>query len=152
MELAVVLCSPDSQEEIDCYINACSFLAQLSAAGEAYISMVIWTFRRNFEEDRSDDTSEHFSGDVAGCKMWIIYAGQWLFQQMIHSPRPLSSFDKDVWKGGTLYSGPVLDLARWRFWRKGLESASEGTQLTDKTKSLVQKAIVLMDAIEHATV
>ncbi|KAJ5714549.1 uncharacterized protein N7483_011730 [Penicillium malachiteum] len=109
------LCGPESQKEIDSYINMCSFLARLSAAGEEYFSLAIWNFRQNLEYDRSDNTSEHFGGDLAGCIMWIFYAGQWLFQKVAHCHAVLDSHDEQTWECGPLYTGPVLGLARWRF-------------------------------------
>ncbi|KAJ5638685.1 hypothetical protein N7528_001075 [Penicillium herquei] len=134
-----MLCAPDTQEEIDSYINVCSFLARLSAAGEEYFPLAIWNFRQNLEYDRSD--YKHLSEDLAG---------QWLFQNVAHCPAVLDSSEQQTLECGSLYSGPVLGLARWSFWRKGLESVSESTQLTDQTKSLVQKAVDLMNAIERA--
>ncbi|KAJ6023993.1 hypothetical protein N7540_004790 [Penicillium herquei] len=135
---------PDSQTE-QAYINQCAFMARLSCAG------IIQGFHASFRNLRTSlefdwSKDDHHNTRVAGSTMWIIFAGQCLFQNMVHSHVDEMSSER-----GELYTGPVMGLDRWRFWRKAFESAEEGTQLSDDTKALVRKAINLMVAIEPNT-
>ncbi|KAJ5714550.1 uncharacterized protein N7483_011731 [Penicillium malachiteum] len=136
---------PDSQTE-EAYIRQCAFMARLSSAGIIQgFHTSLRNLRTSLEFDWSKD--DHHNMRVAGSTMWILFAGQFLFQNMVHSRACVDEVSLEL---GELYTGPVMGLDRWCFWRKAFDSARECTQFSDDTKALVGKTIDLMDAIERA--
>ncbi|KAJ5638684.1 hypothetical protein N7528_001074 [Penicillium herquei] len=139
---------PDSQTE-EAYIRQCAFIARLSSAGIIHgLQTPVRNLRISLESDWGAD--DYHDVRVAGSAMWILFAGQCLFQKLLPDVIPPFDCNGGALFTGRLYTGPVMGLARWHFWRKAFKSAREGAQLSDDIKSLVCKAIDLMDAIERA--
>ncbi|OJJ51771.1 hypothetical protein ASPZODRAFT_163556 [Penicilliopsis zonata CBS 506.65] len=144
------LFEPGTSEEV-ASLNECAFLARLSAAGiSPDIIYAIWNFRELLEEEAAyKHNAALYSASMAGASVWIIYAGQSLFKEVVHSPRA-SSLNETSWRTGTLYDGPILGFPRWSFWRKTLDAARESPRVGDDTRVLTQKAVELMDVLERA--
>ncbi|KAJ5718549.1 hypothetical protein N7488_004195 [Penicillium malachiteum] len=133
----------------EAYIRQCAFIARLSSAGIIHgVQTTVRNLRISLESDWI--AVDSYNVRVAGSAMWILFAGQCLFQNL--HPEVIPPFDCNggALFTGRLYTGPVMSLARWHFWRNAFKSAREGAQLSDDTESLVCKAIDLMDAIERA--
>jgi hypothetical protein len=62
----------------------------------------------------------------------------------------MTSEDEICWDVGSLYTGPILGLVRWKFWHKALATAIESSRAGDESRRLAQKAVDFMDAIELA--
>lgn len=106
----------------------------------------IWTLRLYLEEPSSDDC---YSGRVMTAAVWIVYAGQWLFTQMVQCPRAMDSWDERACSAGSLYTGSVLGLTRWTYWKEALKTASESEKAHEEARRLTRKAVAFMDAIEE---
>lgn len=111
-------------------------------------SYAIWTLRANLEESHSENA---YSGRISGAAVWILYAGQWLFTEIVECPRLLTPENKRFWGVGSLYTGPILGLVRWKFWHKGFAAATENRRASDESRQIAQKAVDLMDAIGLAS-
>ena len=110
-------------------------------------STAVLLLKRTLEDDSSPE-NPRYSGFITGASMWIIHAGQWLFMEVVLSPRAMSGSENGKWGNGALYTGPILGLERWVFWRKAFEDAKEKTSLSEETRGLAQKAANFMNALE----
>ncbi|KAJ5155263.1 hypothetical protein N7492_008066 [Penicillium capsulatum] len=80
--------------------------------------------------------------------VWILYAGQWLFTEVVETPRSLTASDERRWGPGELYKGPVLGLPRWKFWKQALHAASGNKNARDEAQRFAHKAVDFMDDLE----
>lgn len=128
-------------------INISSFLARLCSYGMFGRPLwAIWTLRLYLEYPNSDDC---YSGSILIAAVWIIYAGQWIFTQMVQTPFAMDPWYENACSTGDLYTGPILGLARWRFWKEAFDAASESEKVHDDARRLARKAVVFMGAIEQ---
>lgn len=126
------------------YANLNAFLAYLSIYGITNgFNWAIGTLRDNIEEEK---TEECYSEIISATSMWILCAGQWLFTEIMY-PRETSEDDEKAWRGGPLYTGPILGLERWKFWQKAFAAAAESQHANEECKKLALKAVDLMGAI-----
>lgn len=99
-------------------------------------------------ETGSSAEDPRYNGCIASASMWIIYAGQWLFTEIVKSPPTTSKSNEGLWRNGPLYTGSVLGLERWKFWRQAFEDACVNVQVSSESRALAEKAMNFMNAIE----
>ncbi|KAJ5109438.1 hypothetical protein N7456_006113 [Penicillium angulare] len=139
--------TPEEQQSINEY----AFLARLSAAGIlGDVKFATTHLKAMLEADVDYENNDPlYSGRIAEATMWIIYAGQWLFKELVQSPCAREPSDKGAFLPGPLYSGSILGITRWLFWKKVLEVARESTRVSDETRRLTTKAVDFMNALEQ---
>jgi hypothetical protein len=103
--------------------------------------------RDNLEDD--GDKEEYHNDAFSASAMWIICAGQWLFDQLVQFPRNIDDdeYYESAWSGGPSYKGPIIGLERWKFWQKAFTAAAESSMANDECKKNALKAANLMDVI-----
>ena len=111
-------------------------------------SSAIISLKETLETHHESETP-HYSGFIASASMWFIYAGQWLFTEVVQSPCAISKSDEGAWSNGPHYTGSVQGLERWRFWRKALEDSQADTRVAPESRALAEKAMIFMDAVER---
>lgn len=109
-------------------------------------------FRDTFEGSNNRDSSNQLRIDlIMSAALWIIYAGQAIYNQVVLAPR--SAIDGKVeltWKTGPGYKGKELTgRDRWLLWRKGFGDALEYGEANEKTIDFATRAIAIMDALDH---
>lgn len=105
--------------------------------------------RENLEDDDYDE--EYYNDSINASAMWIICAGQWLFDQFVQYPRNIDGDEhyESSWRGGSQYKGPLMGLERWKFWQKAFTAAAESSKANDECKTNALKAANLMDVISR---
>ncbi|KAJ5116949.1 hypothetical protein N7456_001297 [Penicillium angulare] len=106
-----IIFEPSNPEE-DGFISECAFLARLSVIhmlGDGGLAVCV--MKHTLEHDF---TAGHlcYNGSIAAASMWILYAGQWLFAQVVKPRYPTSIEGRGMWSAGVLYEGPVFGLER----------------------------------------
>ncbi|CRG86319.1 hypothetical protein PISL3812_03324 [Talaromyces islandicus] len=131
-------------------VNFCAFVARLSTTEILNyfdgLNYAIWTMRDNLEEEHND--GEYSNDAISSSAMWIICAGQWLFNELVQFPRNINDeYYESAWKVGPLYQGPIIGLERWKFWQKAFTVAAESSNANDECKKNALKAANLMEVI-----
>ncbi|RJE26955.1 hypothetical protein PHISCL_00656 [Aspergillus sclerotialis] len=117
--------------EIDCHIG---FHSPVFA---------IWTMRDAFEEPPEDEKNHC-------CSSIRPLGGQGLFKHVI-CPDDVPSNGMRSWLLGPLYEGGErFTLDRWRFWRKGFETAAANGEFKDECRNVAENASSLMGAFEKS--
>jgi hypothetical protein len=93
-----------------------AFIARLTCLGALFpidTPWPIWTLGDALEEDQDGRWDEK---QVSSAAMWIICAGQWVFNQiaLYSGPQP-KGWHEAIWSRGPLYEGPLAGLERWNF-------------------------------------
>ncbi|KAJ5326653.1 hypothetical protein MYU51_001913 [Penicillium brevicompactum] len=139
---------PSTSEETQ-FINESAFLARLSAAHMYSDASVAVTGLCQTLETEDASENPRYNGFIAAASMWIIHAGQWIFAEVVRSPRGTSKGDEGIWSNGPLYTGSVQGIERWKFWRKALEDSQANVQISSESRALAGKAKDFMDAVER---
>lgn len=140
---------PDEPNEHDHYINLSAFIARLMTERiiehpDFILSLMIDAF----ENDPSRLTPLLRNAFVRAAAMYIIYAGQTAFSNIVLLPDMDELNGDKRMEAGPMYNGPVAGLKRWAFWKKGFEAAVESSDSTDGCKKLAGKAAQLMACLE----
>ncbi|KAB8228020.1 hypothetical protein BDV23DRAFT_189353 [Aspergillus alliaceus] len=126
------------------YVNSLAFFARLCTSGLwNSVHHAVWTMRENLEEGRSEDI---YSECICGSAVWILCAGQWLFNQVVREPIEIDNGDRSL-QGGRLYTGPELGMERWNFWQTTFAAAVEGDKANDEAKALARKCVNVMECL-----
>lgn len=139
---------PKAKSEV---VNMSAFMARASAshtaAGEIY---AVWFLRETLETQLRKDNLESYDCLVSASALWILCAGQFLFEEIVTCPRPIQPGDQKL-LGGPLYTGPWLGMERWKWWQKALAVIAAEEQAGEECLKLVNKAVDFMDAILRDT-
>lgn len=128
----------------------CAFVARTSTAGITSLTgrnYVIWTMRENIE---TECKAEGYSNLVNAAAVWIICAGQWIFNEVVQYPPVLDDWFEKACSNGPLYTRPIVGIQRWKFWKKSLQVAEQSVSADDECKRNARKAYDLMDVIERS--
>lgn len=128
----------------------CAFIARTSSVGITGLTgpnYAIWTMRENLE---TQCKKEAYSELVNGAAVWIICAGQWVFNEIVQYPPILDGWFEKAWSNGPLYAGPIVGIKRWKFWKKGFLAAEQSASANDECKKNARKAYDLMNVIERS--
>ncbi|KAL4790285.1 hypothetical protein BDV19DRAFT_394230 [Aspergillus venezuelensis] len=135
------------------YVSFHAFLARFvawqAATGDSWLLWPLRTLGSRLEPPlRRPD--EPLDTVTAGAALLLLYSGQWLFERVVMFPP--ASLDDGYVRGissGELYSGPVLGLERWRYWRQTLKARTEDNQLGSEARRLALKAVDFMECLER---
>lgn len=122
-----------------------AFIARLTCLGALFpvkSPWAIWTLRDALEENQEGQWDEE---QVSSAAMWIICAGQWVFNQigLYAEPQPIG-WHAAMWQPGPLYEGPIAGLERWYFWQARFVEAANSDAINYECKEHASKASQLM--------
>ncbi|KAF3384020.1 hypothetical protein DPV78_012884 [Talaromyces pinophilus] len=126
-------------------VNMHAFIARLTCLGAIFpidAPWPIWTLRDALEEEQGGRWDAQL---VSSAAMWIICAGQWVFNQigLYSGPQP-KGWHKAIWSRGSLYEGPLAGLERWKFWHTRFVEAANSGSISYECRGHAHKAGELM--------
>lgn len=129
-------------------VNLHAFVARLACLGALFpidAPWPIWTLRHALEGNQDGRCDEIH---VSSAAMWIICAGQWVFNQIgLYSwPQP-KGWHEAMWSRGPLYEGPLAGLERWNFWQVRFVEAANNRSISYECRGHAHKASELMKSL-----
>jgi hypothetical protein len=99
------------------------------------------------ESKEAIERQEAFDGTLSIAALWVIFAGQTMYPQIVEAPEPE---ERQSYMQGELYQGPTLGLTRWMFWKDAFMIAAEKKASSDNARRLAHSAAELMDTIANS--
>lgn len=127
------------------HLNQLAFYAHLT--NERFFPDMYWAFASfsvAFENHPSHGLTDwQLDCTVSSAAIWIIIAGQTIWNQLVVSPAATLAI--------TEYKNTKMDVERWIVWRKGFEAIVNGEKpgMGEEARKLSKKAAGLMLAIEE---
>lgn len=125
-------------------------MARLLAIGfDTGPTHAIWTLRLSLETEIKDVNA--YSMHVAGAAMWMIYAAQTLYAQIVQIPEESIDQHKErIWSTGELNKDSnIVGRGRWLFWRNALADAGRRDGVDQLCVHLAQRAVEMMDVVDR---
>ncbi|KAK3328764.1 hypothetical protein B0H66DRAFT_539305 [Apodospora peruviana] len=135
-------------------LNTAAFYARLAQAGFPHMSCyAVAALSDGLEETHDEPQYPQYADDlyVSLASLWISYAGQALYTQLVETRPEDDKAKKHHYKLGKLYKGPQFGLERWTFWKNALQRAGENGKAREQARKLAKRAGDLMEAIERCT-
>ncbi|CAL00908.1 hypothetical protein M747DRAFT_349041 [Aspergillus niger ATCC 13496] len=127
------------------FLNVRAFIARLCRVGVLQAQAWLVNEMRAALEDTLPDDMDMVS--IQGAAIIILFAGEWLFEEVARAPKLDEIHDNDMWRTGTYYTGPRYGFTRWRHWQRLLMWVQRTVPLDQEARRLMFNAAWYMYGI-----
>lgn len=127
------------------FLNVRAFIARLCRVGVLQAQAWLVSEMRAALEDTLPDDMDMVS--IQGAAIIVLFAGEWLFEEVARAPKLDEIHDNDMWRTGTYYTGPRYGFTRWRHWQRLLMWVQRTVPLDQEARRLMFNAAWYMYGI-----
>ncbi|OJJ69835.1 hypothetical protein ASPBRDRAFT_197551 [Aspergillus brasiliensis CBS 101740] len=141
----------DKDKNEEYFLNLRAFIARLCRAGVMQGQAWLVEEMRIALEDSLPGGNIDIAS-IMGAAIIILFAGEWLYNEVVRAPKCHEIDHNDLWETGTYYNGPRHGLARWKHWQRQLVRVDQIVRLDQESRRLILRAAWYMQGMAQCLV